>query len=127
MKRFQVEQSDEEFYTSHSGLALVGLGVNRFTTLVSARISMLPNIYRTAVYQRGSKALRRSADVLYTRTASILREIEKEAIYKKQTQAPNIKHSFLSLLSLMQSNSCTATSPLCLLSLANLEAAINAL
>jgi len=31
MKRFIIEQSDEEFYTSHSGLALVGLALNRFT------------------------------------------------------------------------------------------------
>lgn len=43
MKRFQVEQSDEEFYTSHSGLALVGLGVNRFTTLTSALAKAVPS------------------------------------------------------------------------------------
>jgi len=36
MKRFIIEQSDEEFYTSHSGLALVGLALNRFTSLPSA-------------------------------------------------------------------------------------------
>lgn len=36
MKRFIIEQSDEEFYTSHSGLALVGLALNRFTSLSSA-------------------------------------------------------------------------------------------
>ncbi|MFZ3207524.1 MAG: IS1380 family transposase, partial [Geobacteraceae bacterium] len=36
MKRFIIEQSNEEFYTSHSGLALVGLGLNRFTSLSSA-------------------------------------------------------------------------------------------
>ena len=35
MKRFIIEQSDEEFYTSHSGLALVGLALNRFTSLSS--------------------------------------------------------------------------------------------
>ncbi len=33
MKRFILEQSDEEFYTSHSGLALVGLCINRFSKL----------------------------------------------------------------------------------------------
>lgn len=33
MKRFIVEQSDEEFYTSHSGLALVGLCINRYSGL----------------------------------------------------------------------------------------------
>jgi hypothetical protein len=33
MKRFIIEKSDDEFYTSHSGLALVGLGVNRYTSL----------------------------------------------------------------------------------------------
>ncbi len=29
MKRFILEKSDDEFYTSHSGRALIGLGVNR--------------------------------------------------------------------------------------------------
>ena len=33
MKRFIIEKSEDEFYTSHSGLALVGLGVNRYTSL----------------------------------------------------------------------------------------------
>lgn len=33
MKRFILEQSDDEFYTSHSGLALVGLCLNRFSKL----------------------------------------------------------------------------------------------
>src|SRR5574341_713521 len=33
MKRFIIAQSDKEFYTSHSGLALVGLCVNRFCSL----------------------------------------------------------------------------------------------
>jgi hypothetical protein len=40
MKRFIIEQSDEEFYTSHSGLALVGLGLNRFTSLSSSLADM---------------------------------------------------------------------------------------
>ena len=33
MRKFILEKSDDEFYTSHSGLALVGLGVNRYTSL----------------------------------------------------------------------------------------------
>lgn len=33
--RFTIEQSDKEFYTSQSGMALVGLAVNRFTSLTS--------------------------------------------------------------------------------------------
>lgn len=33
--RFTIEQSDKEFYTSQSGMALVGLAVNRYTTLAS--------------------------------------------------------------------------------------------
>jgi len=33
MKRFIIEQSDDEFYTSHSGLALVGLCINRYSDL----------------------------------------------------------------------------------------------
>ena len=40
MKRFVIEQSDEEFYTSHSGLALVGLALNRFTSLTSSLAAM---------------------------------------------------------------------------------------
>ena len=36
MKRFIIEQSGEEFYTSRSGLALVGLSLNRFTSLSTA-------------------------------------------------------------------------------------------
>jgi len=32
--RFTIEQSDQEFYTSQSGMALVGLAINRFTSLV---------------------------------------------------------------------------------------------
>lgn len=40
MKRFIIEQSDEEFYTSHSGLALVGLALNRFTSLSSGLATM---------------------------------------------------------------------------------------
>ena len=33
MKRFILEQSDDEFYTSHSGLALAGLCINRYSKL----------------------------------------------------------------------------------------------
>jgi hypothetical protein len=33
MKRFIIEQSEQEFYTSHSGLALVGACLNRFADL----------------------------------------------------------------------------------------------
>ena len=33
MKRFILEQSDDEFYTSHSGLALAGLCINRYSDL----------------------------------------------------------------------------------------------
>ncbi len=33
MKRFILEYSDEEFYTSTSGIALVGHALNRFTNL----------------------------------------------------------------------------------------------
>jgi hypothetical protein len=33
MKRFIIEQSEDEFYTSHSGLAMVGLCINRYSEL----------------------------------------------------------------------------------------------
>ena len=33
MKRFIIKQSDKEFYTSHSGLALIGLCINKLCSL----------------------------------------------------------------------------------------------
>lgn len=44
MKRFIIEQSDTEFFTTHSGLALVGLCINRFAQLSSRIRSVLPKI-----------------------------------------------------------------------------------
>lgn len=35
LPRFTIEQSDKEFYTSNSGMALVGLALNRYTALAS--------------------------------------------------------------------------------------------
>jgi hypothetical protein len=43
MKRFVIEQSDEEFYTSHSGVSLVGLALNRFTSISSALAKVAPS------------------------------------------------------------------------------------
>ncbi len=42
MKRFIVEQSDTEFYTSHSGLALIGLCLNRYSSLSTAVDGAIP-------------------------------------------------------------------------------------
>ena len=42
MKRFVLEQSNTEFYTSHSGLSLVGLCLNRFTTLCKSLRTAVP-------------------------------------------------------------------------------------
>lgn len=42
MKRFKIEQSTTEFYTSHSGLALVGLCLNRYTGLSKSLQSGIP-------------------------------------------------------------------------------------
>jgi hypothetical protein len=42
MKRFIIETSDKEFYTSHSGLALVGLGINRYSKLPMASKKTFP-------------------------------------------------------------------------------------
>jgi len=36
MNRFIIEHSDEEFYTSTSGISLVGLSLNRFTDLAAS-------------------------------------------------------------------------------------------
>lgn len=41
--RFTIEQSDQEFYTSQSGMALVGLAVNRYTTLTSRLAKAAPS------------------------------------------------------------------------------------
>ena len=43
MKRFIIEKSTDEFYTSHSGLALVGLGVNRHTSLTAKLKRAIPD------------------------------------------------------------------------------------
>lgn len=43
MKRFTIEQSDEEFYTSHSGISLPGLALNRFTSISSALAKAVPS------------------------------------------------------------------------------------
>ena len=42
MKQFIVEQSKQEFYTSHSGLALVGACLNRFVNLEGVLKSAMP-------------------------------------------------------------------------------------
>lgn len=42
MKRFIIEQSGKEFYTSHSGLALIGLCVNRYSALPAAARKAFP-------------------------------------------------------------------------------------
>ena len=42
MKRFILEQSKTEIYTSHSGLSLIGLCLNRFTSLGSTLAQSIP-------------------------------------------------------------------------------------
>src|SRR5512136_1983377 len=47
LKRFFLEKSKNEFYTSHSGLALVGLCLNRFTSLgnrLASAVSLMGGI-----------------------------------------------------------------------------------
>src|ERR1035437_8489695 len=36
MKRFFIEQSEDEFYTTHAGVAFIGPALNRFTSLAKA-------------------------------------------------------------------------------------------
>lgn len=43
MKRFVIEQSDDEFYTSHSGISLVGLALNRFTSIPTDLAKVAPS------------------------------------------------------------------------------------
>jgi len=47
LKRFIIEQSGKEFYTSHSGLALIGLCVNRYSALPAAARKTFPVIKGT--------------------------------------------------------------------------------
>jgi hypothetical protein len=42
MKRFHIEKSKDEFYTSHSGMALVGLCLNRFTSIAKRLLQVAP-------------------------------------------------------------------------------------
>jgi|GEM_PF-4823959 len=63
MKRFIIECSADEFYTSHSGLALVGIGMNRFTSLNTKLKKAIPDTnfrenpgyFRIQVYLRVSR------------------------------------------------------------------------
>lgn len=48
MRRFVIEQSNREHYTSHSGLALVGLCVNRFSDLDKRLDAAIPLRHGTA-------------------------------------------------------------------------------
>ncbi len=55
MRHFQLVQSATEFYTSHSGLALVGLALNRHTSLIKGSRSIvkrhgIPNIELIRTY-----------------------------------------------------------------------------
>ena len=43
MKRFILEQSDSEFYTSHSGLALAELCINRYSNLSQVVVRKMDN------------------------------------------------------------------------------------
>lgn len=42
MKRFIIEDSDEEFYTSTSGISLIGPALNRYTDLASFVAKAVP-------------------------------------------------------------------------------------
>ena len=46
--RFIIEKSKDKFYTSHSDLTLVGLGINRFTSLCQ-RLGELPRMIQGAI------------------------------------------------------------------------------
>jgi len=43
MKKFILEKSADEFYTSHSGLALIGLAINRHTALIAKLKRAIPD------------------------------------------------------------------------------------
>ncbi len=48
MKRLIIEKAKDEFYTSHSGLALIGLCLNRFTSLTS-RLGAVSRLKKGAI------------------------------------------------------------------------------
>jgi hypothetical protein len=48
MKRFIIEKSEDEFYTSHSGVALIGLCLNRYTSL-SKRLAEVSRLKKGAI------------------------------------------------------------------------------
>jgi len=48
MRRFIIEKSEDEFYSSHSGLALVGLCLNRFTSLAK-RLGLVSTLKKGAI------------------------------------------------------------------------------
>ena len=48
MKRLIIEKSKDEFYTSHSGMALIGLCLNRFTSLTS-RLTAVSRLKKGAI------------------------------------------------------------------------------
>lgn len=48
MKRFLIEKSKDEFYTSHSGMALIGLCLNRFTSLTK-RLGSVSTLKKGAI------------------------------------------------------------------------------
>ena len=71
MKKFIIERSDDEFYTSHSGLALVGLGVNRFTKLNGKLSRAMP----------GSKTIS-DIDVIRSYKRRRIRTVIQELVYR---------------------------------------------
>jgi hypothetical protein len=48
MKRFVIEKSQDEFYTSHSGISLVGLCLNRYTSLTK-RLTEVSKLKKGAI------------------------------------------------------------------------------
>jgi hypothetical protein len=53
MQRFILDQSDKEFYTSHSGLALIGLRINRYSgrpDKVTRKLGKFRNIIPMLIY-----------------------------------------------------------------------------
>lgn len=48
MKRFIIEKSRDEFYTSHSGASLIGLAMNRFTSLTT-RLGAVSRLKKGAI------------------------------------------------------------------------------
>jgi len=94
MKRFITEQSDEELYTVHTGLALVGLCLNRFTTMdrqLARRVGRCRSISYADVLESHVELLSLGKSDYEAITDKIKDEYFKESLGIRQVGIPNVQ------------------------------------